>query len=585
MRFYPNLNFCVNKFAFSNLVLAAFVLLVFSTPLLAQTRQTYVAGKFYPADKSELEKMVNDFVGSSVQTVTASEGAKIVGIISPHAGYPFSGKTAGVAFKSIAGQKFDRIYILGANHVSESDKLAVWGDGEFDTPLGPVPSDSTVAKQLALASIPIKIDPDSHSGEHSIEVLLPFYLKTIGNHPAVFVSMCGPIENGIKFADEICRSLVDFKGRVLIIASSDWSHYHDSATAKKLDENGLDSVMKLDEESLIKKLLSKETEFCGVNGVIALTRIMRKCKGKAVLLQRSDSGVSTGDESSVVGYAAVLMQSDIFLEEKSGSKASADSTGQSNSSLLSATSSSLLATSTSVGISSSVPGIMASLPSNSVLQVSSTTPAVQEIIPSSTAKVVSSQASEVGISSDSMKGKVNMEFKNEALSIVRKTLESVVKGGGIPEISCKNPKFSEKCGVFVTLKKKGELRGCIGFVEGIKPLGEAIPEMTLAASTEDPRFNPVTPEELPQIDIEISVLSPMIPVNSLDEIKVGRDGLMLRLGGRSGLLLPQVPVEWGWDRDTFLEQLCGKAGLPSGSYKNPAAKLVRFTAEIFNEKE
>ncbi|MBF0409244.1 MAG: AmmeMemoRadiSam system protein A [Candidatus Riflebacteria bacterium] len=178
-----------------------------------------------------------------------------------------------------------------------------------------------------------------------------------------------------------------------------------------------------------------------------------------------------------------------------------------------------------------------------------------------------------------------MEFKEELLQTVRKTLESVLSGGEIPSFSFKNKQFSEKCGVFVTLKKEGELRGCIGFVEGIKSLGKAVPEMAVAAATEDPRFRPVRLSELKEISIEVSVLSPMIPVESIDEIKVGRDGLMLRHSGRSGLLLPQVPIEWGWDRDAFLENLCMKAGLPPGSHKASGAKLQRFTADIFSEND
>ena len=178
-----------------------------------------------------------------------------------------------------------------------------------------------------------------------------------------------------------------------------------------------------------------------------------------------------------------------------------------------------------------------------------------------------------------------MDLKTEALTAIRATLEAKLAKQPIPTINWQNPRFKEICGVFVTLKKNGELRGCIGLVEGIKPLGNGIQEMAVAAATQDPRFPPVRLAELPEVSLEVSILSPMIPVESLDEIKVGRDGLLLRGAGHSGLLLPQVATEWGGDRDTFLDNLCLKAGLPPGSHKQAGIRLFRFSAEVFGEHE
>ncbi len=178
-----------------------------------------------------------------------------------------------------------------------------------------------------------------------------------------------------------------------------------------------------------------------------------------------------------------------------------------------------------------------------------------------------------------------MDMHQEALTAVRKTLEAVLAGKPQPKVEFHDPRFREECGVFVTLKKHGELRGCIGLIQGVQPLGDAIQEMAVAAATRDPRFPAVTLAELPEIDIEISVLSPMIPVKSLDEIQVGRDGVLLKRGYRSGVFLPQVATEQGWDRDTFLQHLDLKAGLPVGTHRQADAELFRFTAEVFGEKE
>jgi AmmeMemoRadiSam system protein A len=176
-----------------------------------------------------------------------------------------------------------------------------------------------------------------------------------------------------------------------------------------------------------------------------------------------------------------------------------------------------------------------------------------------------------------------MDFQQEAIAAVRQTLEDKLNGKAIRKIAFNDPKFKEKYGVFVTLKKNGDLRGCIGFVRGFEPLGCAIQEMAIAAATQDPRFSPVTFPELKDIKIEISVLSPMVEVTDLEEILVGRDGLMLQLGGHSGLLLPQVATEWNWNRNEFLANLCIKAGLQPGSHLDPKARLLSFSAEVFGE--
>ena len=176
-----------------------------------------------------------------------------------------------------------------------------------------------------------------------------------------------------------------------------------------------------------------------------------------------------------------------------------------------------------------------------------------------------------------------MSFREEALRAVRQTLTEVLNGRPAPKLQFTDPRFNERCGIFVTLKKHGELRGCIGFVKGVEPLSEAIQEMAVAAATRDPRFSPVSSSELSEISLEVSVLTPMTEVKSIAEIEIGRHGLMLLHGRHSGLLLPQVPVEWGWDVDEFLVNLCYKAGLPPGSHLEPGAKLLKFSADIFSE--
>jgi AmmeMemoRadiSam system protein A len=133
----------------------------------------------------------------------------------------------------------------------------------------------------------------------------------------------------------------------------------------------------------------------------------------------------------------------------------------------------------------------------------------------------------------------------------------------------------------VTITRKGHLRGCIGLVQARKPLAEAVAEMAQEAAFEDPRFDPVTADELPELEFEISILSPLKIVENFDDIKVGRDGIMIKLELHSGLLLPQVAEEHRWDRRTFLEQTCLKAGLPKGCFREKNAQVYSFTVEKF----
>jgi len=138
-------------------------------------------------------------------------------------------------------------------------------------------------------------------------------------------------------------------------------------------------------------------------------------------------------------------------------------------------------------------------------------------------------------------------------------------------------------GAFVTLKMDGELRGCIGYTQAIKPLDETIHEMANAAAFEDPRFGPVNKSEYDFLEIEISIITPMVLISDVDEIEVGKHGLMIKKGFMSGLLLPQVATEYNWNREEFLQHTCNKAGLAADAYNSPDAEIYKFSAIIINE--
>ena len=146
------------------------------------------------------------------------------------------------------------------------------------------------------------------------------------------------------------------------------------------------------------------------------------------------------------------------------------------------------------------------------------------------------------------------------------------------------PRLEEKRGCFVTIHKRSQLRGCIGMFEGRGSLWKNVEEMAIQAAFHDPRFQPLTSKEYDDIDIEISALSPLRKASSVDEIKVGEHGIYITRGINRGVLLPQVATEQGWDRDTFLDHTCLKAGLKPGCWRKDDTLIEVFTAEVFGEK-
>ncbi len=181
--------------------------------------------------------------------------------------------------------------------------------------------------------------------------------------------------------------------------------------------------------------------------------------------------------------------------------------------------------------------------------------------------------------------KLTLEQKRILMEIAKRSVEVIVKEGKKYEPEVDDPYLKKKGAAFVTLKKGGRLRGCIGHIVAREPLYLTVRDMAIAAATQDPRFSPVKEFELPQLEYEISVLSPLEVVHDIKNIVVGRDGLIMERGLRRGVLLPQVSIEFGWDRETFLRHTCRKAFMEDDCYKSKETKIYRFGAIVFNEKD
>ncbi len=457
--------------------------------LFEDVRKPAVAGQFYPADKEALSAQIDQFMGNLKFRYVKG---KLVALIVPHAGYDYSGQVAAYAYKELEGKRIKRVVLLGASHSIPFDGVSVGEYDDYETPLGRVPVDQEFIKKLIDNRPDIAFLREADEKEHSLEVQIPFLQKMLKNDFKIVPILFG--RASFKNCQLVALSLIELvDDDTLIVCSTDWSHYHDDATANKMDRKGIKAVLDGDIASFVEMLNAGSTEACGAAAVIT-TMLAAPAIGanNVQLLQRGNSGDVSGDRSRVIGYAAIAY-----------SYESSPLTGTE---------------------------------------------------------------------------------KQALLKIARGSIEIKLSGEELPGIKIDKGTLVDRRGVFVTLTKNGELRGCIGYIQPLKPLAEAVQEMAIAAATSDLRFQPVTKDELPEIKVEISVLSKLAKVEKINEIKIGRDGLYIIAEGKSGLLLPQVATEQGWDRDQFLQQVCQKAGLPPNTWKKKEAVLYRFTAEVFGEE-
>ncbi|CAO0822323.1 Protein MK0488 [Desulfarculales bacterium] len=180
---------------------------------------------------------------------------------------------------------------------------------------------------------------------------------------------------------------------------------------------------------------------------------------------------------------------------------------------------------------------------------------------------------------------ITVEEQKRLLAVARQTIETLVEGQRPVAHSMDLDGLSFQRGAFVTLHRREQLRGCIGNFTSPHALVRTVEKMAVAAASQDPRFMPVRPSEMPEIDLEISVLSPLKPIKDISEIEVGRHGIYIINPRGRGVLLPQVATEQGWDRDTFLEHICLKAGLQPGCWQDLQTQVLVFSAQVFGEKE
>jgi len=478
-----------------------------------------VAGTFYPDNPGELSSMIDAFIDKANPVYT---GGDIFALISPHAGYGFSGQTAAFGYKLIKGKKYHTVIIIAPSHYYGFSGVSIYPEGVFRTPLGDLEIDKEFTQKLLNKDMDIIFDPLAFAKEHSLEVQLPFLQKTIDgkNDFKIVPIVMGDVTLKVcqKLAD-LLKEAIEERRDILLIVSSDMYHGYDYEEADIIDNLTLGYLKNMDAEGLYYGLREGKVQLCG--GFPAVTAIiLAKQLGhnKLTILKHTNSGEVTGKKIKgiwTVGYASCVIDN---------------------------------------------------LP-------------------------LGYQAEEEGALSLTGKAKgddkmLSKEQRKRLLEIARASIETYLKTGSKMEIAETDPVLTKEMGAFVTLHEHGELRGCIGNLIGSQPLYLTIRDMAVEAAVGDPRFSPVKLSELKDIEIEISVLSPLERVKSSGDIQMGIHGVLIRRGFRSGVFLPQVATETGWSKEEFLSNLCmHKAGLSKDAWKDPDTEIYIFTAEVFSEKD
>ena len=481
----------------------------------AGVRPAAVAGQFYPRDPAQLRAAVAAFLADAVP----ARGVRPVALVLPHAGYVYSGQIAADGWRQAAGQAFDLVVLLGANHTTAGfSGISVHPGTGFRTPLGVAAVDTAAAAALRAAGGAVNSDLRVHEREHSIEVQVPFAQVVLPGARILPVVVGTDDPAALAgFARALARVLEG--RRALIVASSDLSHYPDQEGSVAADRAVLAAVARMDAAGLRRTAAAQlraghrglETCACGEGAIVVAMETARALGARrGIVLSRADSGdLPVGDPGRVVGYGAVM-----FCAGPGGADSGA-----------------------------------LDLPA----------PA----------------------DADAALGPAD---RRALLQLARHTLERWFATGTVPLPRGFSPAARRRQGVFVTLYERGELRGCLGHMAGDRPLPQNVAAMALAAASEDPRFPPLAAAELADVEIEISVLTPLERVAGPAAIVLGRDGVQIRKDGRAAVFLPQVATEQGWDRDALLENLCLKAGLAKDAWKS-GAEFLTFRSIHFRESQ
>ena len=509
------------------LLLPVFFLLFCLDCFASSVKEPEFGNKFYPDQKEELSGMIDGFLDKANP---CPESEMISVLISPHAGYGFSGQTAAFGYKSIKNKNYKTVIVLGTSHHSVFTGAAVWNQGNFVTSLGRIAIDHEFIKNILDKDPEVFQSAPLFNQEHSVEVQLPFLQKVLpgyrqglsnkegSDYPwkivPVIIGDCS-LETCKKIA-LLFKEAIGKREDVLLVVSSDLYHGYDFKEAEQTDEFTLELIKKMDYQGLYYALRDSRAQACGGFAIVIALNIAKDLGSQRIqVLAHTNSALATGRSVRgdwTVGYA-------------------------------------------SCAVFSPVPAVR-----------------VYEDLPGSLNK-----------QGENM---LTLKQKRELLKIARDSISVYLRTGKKSAVATSEPELNQKKGAFVTLNLHNELRGCIGNLVANQPLYLTISDMALEAAFDDPRFSRLTLSELDQVKIDISVLSPLEKVTSADKIQLGKHGVLVRRGNQSGVFLPQVATETGWSKEEFLNNLCAhKAGIAKDAWKNKDTELYIFTADVFSEQD
>ncbi len=443
-------------------------------------------------------------------------------LILPHAGYRYSGQTAAYGIKQIAGKPFSRVIVMGpSHHAALENRVCVSDFTHYRTPLGEVPIDWAFVAALRQNEL-FQSVPSAERPEHSVQIEVPLLQEALGSFKLVPLVLGQLDAATARAAGERIASLIDEE--TLVIASSDFTHYGANYDFVPFTEKIEENLKKLD-MGAVEQITAKDPE--------------------GFLRYVGNSG------ATICGRAPIA----VLLSMLPGASAAH---------LLRYDTSGKLTNDFSMSVSYCAIAFTGKWPRGA--KAEEAVKAVEAV----------------------KEPELTPQDKEALLAMARKTLEYVFEHRKAPTPKDLGMEVTAAMkpirGAFVTLEEQGELRGCIGDIFGERPLYEAVIGNAINAAFRDYRFPTLEASELPRIEIEISALTPLRSVASFNEIEVGKHGVLLTKGSSRAVFLPQVAPEQGWDRDTMLNHLAQKAGLPQDAWRD-GAKFEVFEAIVFGEKK
>jgi len=488
------------------IIQALLVLLISTTVAYARVKKADLAGTWYSGSKEELTAQINSYLHKAK---AVEIDGRIIGAISPHAGYIYSGPVAAYTYKTIKNMDIKTVIVVGFNHRMVFDGIAVFSEEAYQTPIGIAGMNSDIVKKLIRQHKKIYSYPAAFKGENSIEVQIPFLQTVLKNSKLVLVAIGEQSRENSQIIAKALYNVLKDESNFILVASTDMSHYLSYDEANRVDKKTISLIQKFDPDKLYtESLLVDHRLMCGYGAVCATMQVAELLGAdKLEVLKYSNSGDTAGDKQKVVGYLSAVMYKKNAKSKTQNSKKQGE------------------------------------------------------------------------------KQMLSENQRKKLLRTARETIKAYIETGKKLKFEENDPTLNREMGAFVTLHYKGQLRGCIGNIIGKGPLYLTVKNMAIQSSTADPRFSEVTASELKDIDIEISVLSELKKIDDPALIEMGKHGVLVRSGFRSGVFLPQVATETGWTRDEFMSNLCShKAGLPPDAWKTGKCDIYVFTAEVFGEK-